>query len=126
MNQAESTPRRRITQRQMEVLSEMAQGKNRNEIAKDLHISKGTVRTHVDHLKNVFVARSKEGVVFKAAEEGFLALDEDVKTLRSAIFVGKLRSREREVLEHFTQDQGTTTSQIAEEMHLKPHTDEHT
>jgi DNA-binding NarL/FixJ family response regulator len=57
----------RLTPRELEILQQLARGLNDNEIAQELHIGRGTVRTHVEHiLSKLEVASRLQALVFAA------------------------------------------------------------
>ena len=64
----------RLTPRELEILQQLARGLNDNEIAQELHIGRGTVRTHVEHiLSKLEVASRLQALVF-AARHGAVKL----------------------------------------------------
>jgi DNA-binding NarL/FixJ family response regulator len=57
----------RLTPRELEILQQLARGLNDKEIAQELHIGRGTVRTHVEHiLSKLEVASRLQALVFAA------------------------------------------------------------
>jgi DNA-binding NarL/FixJ family response regulator len=57
----------RLTSRELEILQQLARGLNDKEIAQELHIGRGTVRTHVEHtLSKLEVASRLQALVFAA------------------------------------------------------------
>ena len=69
-------PRRRdvpaLTQRQLEVLKLLSEGKSVGEIGRELYLSKATVRNHVRSLLQALDAHSQLEVLAKAKEMGIL------------------------------------------------------
>jgi DNA-binding NarL/FixJ family response regulator len=62
----------RLTEREMEVLRWMAQGKTNAQIARQLHLAEGTVKKHVANIQDKFGAESRGGAVAAAYERGIL------------------------------------------------------
>jgi DNA-binding NarL/FixJ family response regulator len=57
----------RLTPRELEILQQLTRGLNDNEIAQELHIGRGTVRTPVEHiLSKLEVASRLQALVFAA------------------------------------------------------------
>ena len=61
-----------ITQREVEVLRLLAQGRTNPEIAKDLEISRGTVKIHVQHIISKLGVSDRTQAAVRAIELGFL------------------------------------------------------
>jgi DNA-binding NarL/FixJ family response regulator len=61
-----------LTEREREVLVLMARGQNNKEIGRSMHISEGTVRTHVGHVLAKLQARDRVQAVVMAYECGFV------------------------------------------------------
>ena len=61
-----------LTDREREVLVHMASGQNNREIGLSMHISEGTVRTHVGHVLAKLGARDRVQAVVLAYESGFV------------------------------------------------------
>ena len=64
-----------ITPRQAEVLRGLVQGKSNKVIARELGISDGTVKTHVDHIFEVLEVDSRSKVVIRLARLGIRIQD---------------------------------------------------
>lgn len=69
-----SLPRRgtALTDRQQEVLKLLASGKNTREMAEELYISPGTVRTHVENILHKLEVHSRLEAVIVASREGLI------------------------------------------------------
>lgn len=63
-----------LTEREIEVLREVAGGHRNWEIAERLHISEETVKVHVKHVMEKLGARDRTGAVSIAVRRGFLNL----------------------------------------------------
>ena len=59
-----------LTDRETDVLREIAQGHNNNEIAIHLHLAEGTVKTHISRLLFKLQARDRVGLVLAAYDMG--------------------------------------------------------
>jgi DNA-binding NarL/FixJ family response regulator len=64
------TPLPEITGRECEVLALVARGRSNREIAADLHVSIGTVKTHIGRLLTKLDARDRAQLVIAAYESG--------------------------------------------------------
>ena len=62
-----------LTQRELEVLQHIAEGKNDRTIAESLHISEHTVRSHIKNLYRKLGVSSRAHAVAKALGEGIIA-----------------------------------------------------
>jgi len=66
-------PRRNLlTDRETDVLIEIAQGSNNTEIAQSLHLAEGTVKTHISRLLFKLQARDRVGLVLAAYDMGLV------------------------------------------------------
>lgn len=65
-----------LTQREMEVLRRLAQGRENKDIADDLVISEATVRTHVSNILGKLHLASRTQAALYALREGLASLDE--------------------------------------------------
>lgn len=65
-----------LTQREMEVLRRLAQGRENKDIAEDLVISEATVRTHVSNILGKLHLASRTQAALYALREGLASLDE--------------------------------------------------
>lgn len=61
-----------LTEREAEVLEAIAGGQSNNEVADALHMSYGTVKTHVSHLLTKLDCRDRAQLVMVAYESGFV------------------------------------------------------
>ena len=59
-----------LTDREIDVLVEVAQGHNNTEIAENLHLAEGTVKTHISRLLFKLQARDRVSLVLKAYDMG--------------------------------------------------------
>ncbi len=64
-----------LTPRQMEVLQQMARGRQNKQIAADLDIREGTVKIHVNAILKALKARNRTEAVYKVEQLGFQASD---------------------------------------------------
>ncbi|MDR2895381.1 MAG: response regulator transcription factor [Propionibacteriaceae bacterium] len=62
-----------LTEREREVLLEIAQGNNNAEIAASLHLAEGTVKTHISRLLSKLQARDRVGLVLLAYDMGLIS-----------------------------------------------------
>jgi DNA-binding NarL/FixJ family response regulator len=63
-----------LTERELEVLGEMSKGKTNEEIASNLNIAPGTVKTHVNHLLSKLQVADRTQAVIVAIKRGFVHL----------------------------------------------------
>jgi DNA-binding NarL/FixJ family response regulator len=61
-----------LTDREREVLTLIASGRSNTEIAQDLYVSIGTVKTHIGHLLGKLAARDRAQLVIAAYETGLV------------------------------------------------------
>ncbi|MCL2482861.1 MAG: response regulator transcription factor [Propionibacteriaceae bacterium] len=61
-----------LTEREVDVLKEIAQGSNNTEIAENLHLAEGTVKTHISRLLFKLQARDRVGLVLTAYDMGLV------------------------------------------------------
>jgi len=59
-----------LTERETEVLTQIAQGWNNTEISENLHMAEGTVKTHISRLLAKLQARDRVGLVLIAYDMG--------------------------------------------------------
>jgi DNA-binding NarL/FixJ family response regulator len=64
-----------LSEREIEVLTLVAQGQNNKEIAKQLHISTATVKTHLIHIHGKLGVSDRTAAVTTALEKGILRLN---------------------------------------------------
>ena len=67
-----SAPASRLTERELEVLALMAEGRSNREIARHLFVSEATVKTHVAHVLGKLEAESRSRAVAVARSHGLL------------------------------------------------------
>jgi len=65
-----------LTEREMEVLCLVAQGKSNREIADDLTVTEGTVRVHVSTILSKLHLASRTQATLYALREGLASLDD--------------------------------------------------
>jgi NarL family two-component system response regulator LiaR len=65
-----------LTEREVEVLRVVAQGKSNQEIAAELMISEATVRTHVSNILGKLHLASRTQAALYALREGLASLDD--------------------------------------------------
>jgi NarL family two-component system response regulator LiaR len=65
-----------LTEREVEVLRQVAQGKSNKQIANDLMISEGTVRTHVSNILSKLHLASRTQATLYALREGLASLND--------------------------------------------------
>ena len=61
-----------LTPRELEVLSHIAEGKSNREIARELHLSLSTVKTHLEHIFFKLKVSDRAQAAFRAAESNLL------------------------------------------------------
>jgi DNA-binding NarL/FixJ family response regulator len=71
-----------LTEREMEVLRLVAQGKSNREIADDLTVTEGTVRVHVSSILSKLHLASRTQATLYALREGLASLDDGSKPSR--------------------------------------------
>jgi DNA-binding NarL/FixJ family response regulator len=71
---ADHVHRTELTERELDVLRGISKGKNNEEIALDLNISPGTVKTHVNHLLSKLQVSDRTQAVIVAVKRGFVHL----------------------------------------------------
>jgi DNA-binding NarL/FixJ family response regulator len=71
---ADQVHRTDLTERELDVLREMSKGKKNEEIALDLNISPGTVKTHVNHLLSKLQVSDRTQAVIIAVKRGVVHL----------------------------------------------------
>lgn len=69
---ADEAPMRQLTQREREVLAQIARGLSNAEIARLFHVSEGTVKTHVSRVLSKLGLRDRVQAVIAAYELGFI------------------------------------------------------
>ncbi len=67
-----SSPMESMTERELDVLQEMAYGRRNNEIARKLHVSEGTVKTHVHHILDKLGVEDRTQAVVLALRRGLV------------------------------------------------------
>ncbi|MEU5837266.1 response regulator transcription factor [Streptomyces diacarni] len=60
-----------LTEREVEIAGKVAEGKTNSDIARDLFISPGTVKTHVASIQRKLQVRNRVGVAVRAWELGY-------------------------------------------------------
>ena len=71
----ESPPLESLTPRELEVLGLLAQGQNNPDIARNLVISRGTVKVHVQHIITKLGVSDRTQAVVRAIDMGLVTLD---------------------------------------------------
>ena len=61
-----------LTDRETEVLKRLAQGKTYNYIAKELEVSRDTIKTHIRHIYDKLQVNNKSDAVIKARKENLV------------------------------------------------------
>jgi DNA-binding NarL/FixJ family response regulator len=61
-----------LTERERDVLRAVAQGFNNSEIAKNMHLAEGTVKTHISRLLSKLYARDRVSLVLTAYDMGLV------------------------------------------------------
>lgn len=61
-----------MTDRELDVLQELAYGRRNNEIARNLHISEGTVKTHIHHILDKLGVQDRTQAVILALRRGMV------------------------------------------------------
>jgi DNA-binding NarL/FixJ family response regulator len=69
INSFHKNPKSPLTERETDVLKTLAQGKTYDYIAKELLISKDTVKTHIKHIYDKLHVSNKSDAVIKARED---------------------------------------------------------
>lgn len=64
----------RLTNRELEVLRLIAEGKNNKQISTDLSIAESTVRFHISHILNKLEASDRTQAVITAVKQGIVNL----------------------------------------------------
>ncbi len=72
--QEESDVNVKLTSREVQILQLAAEGKTNAQIAKELHISHRTVRTHMENLFNKMRVKNRIHAVIKAYQLGLINL----------------------------------------------------
>lgn len=62
----------RLSPRQKDILSGLAQGKSNKQIANDFHISEATVKMHVSTLLRLFNVQNRVQVLISAKDMGLI------------------------------------------------------
>lgn len=76
-SEADAVPTEGLSERELEVLALMAEGKSNKEIARTLWISDTTVKTHVSHILRKLGQADRTQAVLKAVRTGIVALDSE-------------------------------------------------
>ena len=74
MGQIRSPAEEKLSEREIEVLELVAQGSSNREIAKSLHISQATVKSHLINIFNKLGVSDRTAAVTSALQRGFLQL----------------------------------------------------
>ena len=74
-NEAATPPAGQLSEREVEVLTLVAQGRSNREIAEDLFLSEGTVKIHVSHIMTKLDVDRRTGLVRYAIASGIAPLD---------------------------------------------------
>ena len=75
MNKVRSPVEEKLSEREIEVLQLVADGSSNREIAKSLHISQATVKSHLINIFNKLGVSDRTAAVTNALQRGFLRLD---------------------------------------------------
>jgi len=75
--QQESSPLESLTPRELEVLGLLAKGQSNPEIARNLVISRGTVKVHVQHIITKLDVSDRTQAVVRAIDMGLVTLESD-------------------------------------------------
>lgn len=72
---ANRTASQDLTERELEVLRRMVAGRSNKEIAADLHITEGTVKSHVVHVLEKLAVHDRTQAVTAAIQRGLVRMD---------------------------------------------------
>jgi DNA-binding NarL/FixJ family response regulator len=75
MDQMRAPAEERLSAREIEVLSQVAQGASNREIARQLHISEATVKSHLIHIFGKLGVADRTAAVTTALKRGILRLE---------------------------------------------------
>jgi DNA-binding NarL/FixJ family response regulator len=64
-----------LTAREIEVLELVSKGNSNKQVARSLHISTATVKTHLIHIFDKLAVKDRTSAVTVALEKGILSLD---------------------------------------------------
>ena len=71
-----SAAREAFTEREMEVLQLLAQGRSNKDIARTLHVGEDTVKTHVGHIFTKLDVQSRTQAVLSAIHLGLISAEQ--------------------------------------------------
>ncbi|NPA89848.1 MAG: response regulator transcription factor [Chloroflexi bacterium] len=75
MDQVRHPGEERLSARELDILTLVAQGKSNKEIARHLHISQATVKSHLLHIYNKLGVSDRTAAVTEALKRGYIRLE---------------------------------------------------
>ena len=72
-----------LTPREKDIVQELVYGKNNNEIAAKLFISKSTVKTHIEHMFYRFGVSNRIQLAVLAVRKNFVSVEDEKLSIRA-------------------------------------------